>query len=204
MRMAIPESASGANQCLFVRSTICSPPIRPSSISVTRIPPPRPVAAYVGLAGLVLEPVAITDEPADRNPGLVRQRDRPALVGGLCEQRALDLDRIEREVVERGHPARVRRPRPHAEVAEEGEGRRAVSGAPDHDRLVAGAVAAGRDDADAGQDLALAVGRTILAPVADELDLRLVVARDQPRVATKRDRPLGSLGDDRRPRKGPR
>src|SRR4029079_7607258 len=143
MRIAIPESASGANQCLFVRSTICSPPISPSSISVTRIPPPRPAAAYVGLAGLVLEPVTITHEPADRNPGLVRQRDRPALVGGPREQRTLDLDRIEGEVVERGHPARVRGPRPHAEIAEEGKGLRPGSGAPDDDRLVAGAVAAG-------------------------------------------------------------
>ena len=59
------------------------------------------------------------DEPADRVLALVRQDDRPVLVGGLGEQLGLDLDRVEREVVERGHPARVRAPRPHAQVAEE-------------------------------------------------------------------------------------
>ena len=68
---------------------------------------------------------------------LVRQDDDPVLVGGLREQLGLLRDRVEREVVERGHPARVGAPRPHEQVAEEREGPGAVAGPTHDDRLVA-------------------------------------------------------------------
>ena len=79
----------------------------------------------------------------------------------------------------------------------------AGSPAPHDDRLVAGRVPAGRHDRHAGQDLALAVGPALGAPVADEPQLGLVVARDEPRVVAERDLPLRPLGDDPRPREGP-
>ena len=65
------------------------------------------------------------------------------------KQRRLHDDRIEREVVERGDPARVRAPRPHREVPEERQRRR--PGRPDDDRLVARRMPAGRDDRHARQ-----------------------------------------------------
>ena len=79
----------------------------------------------------------------------------------------------------------------------------ARSPTPDHDCLMAGRVAAGRHHADAGQDLTLAVGPALGPPVANELELRLDVARDEPRVVAEGDLPLGSLGDDRGAREGP-
>src|SRR5258705_4841959 len=127
---------------------------------------------------LVAEPVAVADQSADRPVDLVRQRDDPVLVGRPGEKRALDRDGVEREIVERRHPARVGRPRPHAEVTEEGERPGPGSPTPHDDRLVAGRVAAGRDDGDARQELALAVGPALGAPVMDELELGLDVARD--------------------------
>ena len=42
----------------------------------------------------------------------------------------LRVDRVQREVVERGDPARIGRPRPHEQVAEEGERPRAVARCP--------------------------------------------------------------------------
>ena len=103
-----------------------------------------------------------------------------------------------------GHPARVRGPRPHEQVAEERQGPGSGARAADDDRLVAGRVAAGRHDRDARQHLALAVGPALVAPVADEADLGLVVAGDEPGVVAERDLPLGPLGDDRGPRERPR
>ena len=65
-------------------------------------------------------------------------------------------------------------------------------------------MAARRHDADAGQDLDLAVGPALGAPIADELQLRLDVAGDDPQVWLERDGPFGPLGDDSRPRKAAR
>src|SRR4051812_4045312 len=64
-------------------------------------------------------------------------------------------------------------------------------------------MAAGRDDRDAREDLPFAVGPAFRTPVADELELRLDVARNQPRVLAERDLPLRLLGDDRGAREGP-
>src|SRR6266404_5134718 len=117
-----------------------------------------PHSARAASGALVAEPVAVANEPADRPVDLVRQRDDPAIIGRLGEERALDGDRVEREVIERRHPARVRRPGPHAQVAEEGECPGAGSPTSDDDRLVTGRVAAGRDDGNARQELAFALG----------------------------------------------
>src|SRR4051794_23289814 len=83
-----------------------------------------------------LEPVAIPirRETADGGHRLVAQGDQPAVRRGPGEELALHLDGVEREVVERRDPARVRAPGPHPEIAEERQ--RAVRAA-DHDRLVA-------------------------------------------------------------------
>src|SRR6478672_11853865 len=82
-----------------------------------------------------VEPVAVPvrREAADRRHGLVAQGNQPAVRGRPGEQLAFDLDRVEREVVEGGDPARVRAPRAHAEVAEE---RKGSVGAADDDCLV--------------------------------------------------------------------
>ena len=63
-------------------------------------------------------------------------------------------------------------------------------------------MAAGRDHADAGQDLAFAIGPALGAPVADELQFRLDIGGDQPRVVAQGDLPFGPLRDDPSARKG--
>src|SRR6478609_6819470 len=68
---------------------------------------------------LVAETVAVGLEGADRLLRFVRERHEPVLLRRAGEQRALDRDRIEGEVVERGDPARIGAPRPHEQVAEE-------------------------------------------------------------------------------------
>ena len=98
------------------------------------------------------------------------------------------------------------------EVAEERE-RRGAPGAADDDRLVAGRVAAGRDDRHARQELALAVGPAVGAPVADELRARAGRssrraagcrrARSPTRPAGRRSSPAGRRASRRRARRPP-
>src|SRR3954451_13933886 len=151
--------------------------------------------ATARLRRVVSVAVPIAHQPANRLEGFVGQGDGPGLVGRSREQRALDLDRIERKVVECRHPARVRSPGTHAEVAEEGERLRGSPGPANDDGLVPCRMAACRHDADTRQHFALAVGGALLTPVARETDLGLVVARDEARVLTERDLPFGALGD---------
>src|SRR6185295_18146507 len=99
-------------------------------------------------------------------------------------------------------PAWIRRPWPHEQVPEEGEGLRAVTRAADDDRLVPGRVPTGRDDGDLGQDLVLAVDPALLAPGLDEAQLGLDIRGDHARVLTQSDLPLRLLGDDRGMREG--
>src|SRR5262245_17437156 len=96
---------------------------------------------------LELVAFAIRCQTSDRRYRLVAQRDQPAVRRGAREQLTLDLDGIEREVVEGRDPARVRAPRPHPEVAEERQG---SVGAADDDSLMALRMPTGRDDRDAG------------------------------------------------------
>src|SRR5688572_31222936 len=44
---------------------------------------------------------------------------------------------------------------------------------------------------------------TLFRSVANQLELRLNIARDEPRVRAERDLPLGALGNDPGPRKRP-
>ena len=71
--------------------------------------------------------VPVADHAADRVLGLVREHDDPPSSAACAKSSALRCDRVEREVVERRDPARVRGPRPHEEVTEERERERALS-----------------------------------------------------------------------------
>ena len=63
---------------------------------------------------------------------------------------------------------------------------------------------AGGDGGHPGEQLLLALGPALGTPVAHQPQLRLDVARHQPRVVTERDLPLGTLGHDAGPREGAR
>ena len=101
-----------------------------------------------------------------------------------------------------GHPARVRSPRAHAQVAEERE--RTAAGRAHDDGLVAGRMPAGGHGGHAGEQLLLALGPALGAPVADEPQFRLDVTRHEPRIVAERDFPLGPLRHDAGPREGAR
>ena len=68
-----------------------------------------------------------------------------------------------------------------------------------HDRLVSRGVPAGAHDGHARQQLAVALGPALRAPVRHEPQLRLVVGGDQPAVAVRARSPTRSAG----PRSGP-
>ena len=117
------------------------------------VEPGRRPAAHPGARSrsdrLVAEAVAVADQAADRVLRLVREHDHPVLVGGLGEQLGLADDRVEREVVERGHPARVGAPTAACSRSPKNASgpARPVRRPAHDDRLVAGRMAAGRDDA---------------------------------------------------------
>ncbi len=117
----------------------------------------------------------------------------PALLGRLGEERGLDLDAREREVVECRDPSWVGGPGTHAEVADEGDG--PVPPA-DDDGLVAAAVAAGAAHLDARDELLVAIGRPGSGPRLREAQLGLFVGGHEPRVGAECDVPLVGLGDD--------
>src|SRR5439155_25907870 len=90
------------------------------------------------------------------------------------------------------------------QVPEEGDRSSSMAGTADHDRLGARRVSAGRYHRHTWHELDLAVGGCLLPPVADQRELRLDVARDDPAVGRERDVPLGPLRHDPGPREGAR
>ena len=121
---------------------------------------------------------------------------------GLGEQLDLDLDRVEREVVERRHPARVGAPRPHAQVAEE-PSPGSVSRPANDDRLVPARMAAGRHDRDPGQDLLLArLTQPCLPQVSTSRSSGWSYEARSRGLSPERDLPLWPAGDDRGVREG--
>src|SRR3990172_1785566 len=103
---------------------------------------------------------------------LVRKDDRPGLLRRLAEERRLDLDRGQRKVVERRHPARVGAPRAHAQVTEEAN--RPTLPAYD-DCLVTPRMAAGAHDRHAGHDLLVALAPPTPPPHFDQAQVVLLV-----------------------------
>ena len=134
---------------------------------------------------------------------LVREHDQPALVGGLGEQLGLAHDRVEREVVERGHPARVGRPGAHEQVAEERQGparrrrspRTTIAWWPVEWPPVGTTVTPGMSSCSPSAQPCAPQSWT-------SVQLGLHVRGDEPRVVAERDLPLRLLGDDRRVREG--
>ena len=136
----------------------------------------------------------------DRHPRLVRQDHRPVVLDGAPEQLALDLD------ASRAGSRRTPSPSAGSRTRDACTGRRRTRRArapgPVPRTTTAWCPAEWppvRTAVTPGQQLAVALGPALGAPVRDEPQLRLVVRGDDPAVAAQRDLPLRPLGDDRRP-----
>ena len=152
---------------------------------------------------LVAESVAVAHEAPDRVRRLscdstMSQPSSAAWANSSALRATESSGKSSNAVTQRGFA----RPRPHEQVAEERQRPGVVAGAAHDDRLVAGRVAAGRDDRDARQELASRRRPSPARPSPDELELGLDVRRDEPRVVAQRDLPLGLLRDDRGVREG--